>query len=63
MTGTVKNIIPEKGFGFIKAGQEEFFFHRDENPYFDDLKVGDKVEFDPKAGKRGPRAFSVRAVE
>jgi cold shock CspA family protein len=62
MIGTIKNILYDKGFGFIRAGQEEFFFHRDDTPFFDDLKQGYKVEFEPKEGKRGPRAFEIRHI-
>jgi CspA family cold shock protein len=63
MTGTIRTLRTDKGFGFIKdsAGKEYFFHHsavRDEK--IDDLREGDSVEFDIGEGPKGPRAENVR---
>ena len=63
MTGTIRTIRAEKGFGFIKddAGKE-YFFHRSavQGESLDDLREGDSVEFDLGEGPKGPRAENVR---
>jgi len=64
MTGTIKTLRTEKGFGFIidNAGKE-FFFHQSAiyGEGIDNLREGDSVEFDVgQAGPRGPRAENVR---
>jgi cold shock protein len=64
MTGTVRTLRTEKGFGFIKdeAGQE-YFFHQSAiyGEGIADLREGDGVTFDlGDAGPKGPRAENVR---
>ena len=63
MTGTVRTLRVDKGFGFIKdqAGQE-YFFHRSAvvGETLDDLREGDGVEFEVGDGPKGPRAERVR---
>jgi CspA family cold shock protein len=63
MTGTIRTIRVDKGFGFIKdeAGQE-YFFHRSAvyGEGLEDLREGDSVEFDVGQGPKGPRAENVR---
>jgi CspA family cold shock protein len=65
-TGTVKKVISDRGFGFIKAEDEkEYFFHRgglDSSLDFDRLIGGEKVEFEIEASPKGPRAVQVRAA-
>jgi len=46
MTGTIKKIVKDKGFGFITPdeGKDEVFFHRSKlapKIYFEDLREGD----------------------
>lgn len=65
MTGTIKKIIKDKGFGFITPdeGNEEVFFHRSRlapKVYFDDLREGDEVEFLVRPGEKGPQAFNLK---
>lgn len=63
--GTVKKIVSDKGFGFILGPQEvEYFFHRSalDRGRFEDLRVGQAVEFEPEESSKGPRAESVRTV-
>ena len=62
MTGTVKKIVREKNFGFIK-GQDgrEYFFHRSclKNIEFEDLTEGREVTFEDAEGDRGLRAEDI----
>jgi len=63
MTGSIRTIRAEKGFGFIKdEGGKEYFFHRSAvyGEGLDDLREGDSVEFDLGEGPKGPRAENVR---
>jgi CspA family cold shock protein len=63
MTGTIKTLRAEKGFGFIRddAGKE-FFFHESAiyGEGIDKLREGDRVEFEVGVGPKGPRAENVR---
>ena len=62
-TGTIKKIIPDRGFGFILGGDgKEVFFHRSglQGLEFESLSEGQAVEFDLEEAARGPRASNVR---
>lgn len=63
MTGTIKTLRTEKGFGFISSEGKEYFFHHTavSGGRMEDLREGDSVEFDSGApGPKGPRAENVR---
>jgi CspA family cold shock protein len=64
MTGTIKTLRAEKGFGFIRDAEgKEVFFHASAiyGEGIDNLREGDGVEFDlGEAGAKGPRATNVR---
>ncbi len=63
MRGSVKKVIPEKGFGFIRSdGGRDIFFHRSavQGRAFGRLKEGTPVEFDVESTNKGPKAISVR---
>lgn len=64
MTGTIKKIMRDKGFGFIVPddGSDDVFFHRSrvERIQFEDLREGDEVEFQVRPGEKGPQAFAVK---
>jgi len=64
--GTIIRLM-DRGYGFIKAGQEEdLFFHRNdiEGVEFDSLKEGQEVEFEKGQGRDGrPKAVKVRLTE
>lgn len=68
MNGTIARLKTEKGFGFIKpdGGGEDRFFHMSaigsDGPRFDELREGQRVEFEPEDGPKGPRATAVRLV-
>ena len=64
MTGKIKTLRAEKGFGFIKddAGKE-YFFHQSAiyGEGIDMLREGDSVEYTlGPEGPKGPRAENVR---
>lgn len=64
MQGTIKRVIRDRGFGFIRSSEgQEVFFHRTglQDLNFDNLKEGDGVEFELERGDKGPRAVNVRA--
>jgi CspA family cold shock protein len=62
MTGTIKTLRAEKGFGFIKGeGGQEYFFHQSSifGEGINDLREGDSVTFDVADSPKGPRAENV----
>jgi CspA family cold shock protein len=63
MTGKIRTLRVDKGFGFIKDdGGKEYFFHQSAvyGEGLEDLREGDSVEFDVGQGPKGPRAENVR---
>ena len=62
--GTIKKLIADKGFGFIKGANEELFFHRSavEGVAFEELQEGQTVDYQAGDGPKGPRAENVRPV-
>lgn len=60
--GTIKKLITEKGFGFIKGEDGELFFHRTavEGGSFEDLREGQTVDYEEGEGPKGPCAEKVR---
>lgn len=66
LTGNVKKVVGDRGFGFIAADDgQEYFFHRsglDSSLDFDRLGGGERVSFDVERSDKGPRARQVRAA-
>lgn len=63
ISGTIKRLVGDKGFGFIAAGDgKEYFFHQSAcmQTAFDDLREGQAVTFDVGQGPKGPRGENVR---
>jgi len=62
--GTIKKLIETKGFGFIEGERGELFFHHSavEGTTFEELREGQRVEFEEGRGPKGPRAENVRLV-
>src|ERR1039457_158429 len=63
--GRIKKIIPDRGFGFVRADDgNEVFFHRTEltTVDFDALQEGEQVTFDIVDSPKGPRARTLQKV-
>jgi CspA family cold shock protein len=63
VTGKIRTLRVDKGFGFIKDDSgKEYFFHQSAvyGEVIDNLREGDSVEFDVGEGPKGPRAENVR---
>jgi CspA family cold shock protein len=65
VTGTIKRMVRDKGFGFITPddGSGDVFFHRSRlgpRARFEDLREGDEVEFQVRPGEKGQQAFNVK---
>lgn len=63
MKGVIKTLT-DKGFGFITPEGEgkDLFFHSSSlsGVAFNELNVGDAVEFETEMSPKGPRAASVK---
>lgn len=65
MNGKVVRLTTDKGFGFIHGSdQRDYFFHRSSvrNTTFEELRIGQDVEFEESEGPKGPRAEDVQAL-
>ena len=62
--GTIKKLISEKGFGFIEGDRGELFFHHSAliGTSIEELREGQRVEYDEGRGPKGPRAENVKPV-
>ena len=62
-TGTIKKLVPDRGFGFITAEDgKEYFFHRSAIDNFDSLRGDETVSFEVESGPKGPRANRVQVT-
>lgn len=63
--GTIKRLT-DRGFGFIsrEGSDKDLFFHSKElqGVAFEDLKEGDKVQFEVAEGPKGPNAVNVSKI-
>lgn len=63
LTGTIKKLVKDRGFGFIHAADDaEYFFHRSAvtGPGgYDALVDGQAVRFEVEPSPKGPRACNV----
>jgi cold shock CspA family protein/ribosome-associated translation inhibitor RaiA len=62
--GTVTELSPEGGFGFLEADGRGVYFHRNSvlAGHFDRLRIGSRVRFADEVGEKGAQASSVRLV-
>ena len=64
-TGTIKRLT-DRGFGFIsqEGSDKDLFFHSKElqGVEFNDLKEGDKVQFEVGESPKGPNATNVSRI-
>jgi len=65
-TGTIKTLIPAKGFGFIsvEGSNKELFFHSSsvQGSEFDSLQVGQTVSFEQEPDPRDPSRLRAKNV-
>jgi CspA family cold shock protein len=64
MTGSIKKLLSDKGFGFITAEglTKDLFFHSNSlvGVQFSELHEGDAVTFDTEDSPKGPNAVNVQ---
>ncbi|MCC6510576.1 MAG: cold shock domain-containing protein [Pirellulaceae bacterium] len=62
--GTIKKIVADKGFGFIKTDRGEIFFHSSalQGITIESLREGQVVDFTEGRGPKGPRAEAIKLV-
>lgn len=64
MTGTIKKLLSDKGFGFITGEglAKDLFFHSNSlvDVSFADLKEGDAVSFETEESPKGLNAVNVQ---
>jgi len=64
MTGTIKKLVTEKGFGFITGEglEKDLFFHSNSlvDTTFDELHEGDTVSFETEESPKGLNAVNVK---
>jgi len=60
--GTIKKLVADKGFGFIRGERGDLFFHHTalEGTTIEELQIGQSVQYDEGHGPKGPRAEKVR---
>jgi CspA family cold shock protein len=60
--GTIKKLISDRGFGFIKGDSGEIFFHQSAliGTTIEALQEGQSVEYEEGRGPKGPRAENVK---
>ncbi len=63
--GTIKKVVSDRGYGFIKGEEGEFFFHHSvlEDTTIESLHEGQQVEYTASQGPKGLRAESVKPVD
>ncbi|MBA7516782.1 Cold shock protein ScoF [subsurface metagenome] len=63
--GTIKKLIADRGFGFIRTGNgPDLFFHRNDlvEVAYESLTEGQQVEFEITRTAKGPKAVKVRLI-
>lgn len=64
MTGTIKKLVSDKGFGFItgEGMEKDLFFHSNAlvGVAFNELREGDAVSFETEDSPKGKNAVNVQ---
>ena len=66
LSGVIRRLVKDRGFGFIKSGDgQDLFFHRSElqGVTFDSLEEGQSVEFEKGEGPKGPKAVNIKPIK
>ena len=63
--GKIKQLVSDRGFGFIEGDLGELFFHHSEvsGVTFEEFSEGQMVEYEVGQGRKGPCATSVRVAD
>jgi CspA family cold shock protein len=62
-SGTIKRLVRDRGFGFIRDdGGQDWFFHKSSvgPTVFEQFNEGQRVSFEEEPSAKGPRAGNVR---
>jgi cold shock protein len=64
MIGTIKALMTDRGYGFIRSSECDYFFHMTSvtGSDFYELNINDSVDFDLAPSPKGPRAQNVRVM-
>lgn len=62
--GTIKKLVTDKGFGFIEGEKGDVFFHHSAlvGSTIEQLREGQRVQFEVGSGPKGPRAENVQVI-
>ena len=63
--GTIKRLVTARGFGFIDTGaSKDLFFHVSalQDVRIEEIREGQRVEYQEGDGPKGPHAESVRLL-
>lgn len=64
--GTIKKLVMDRGFGFIKGNPNDLFFHHSAvaDGGFEQIQEGATVEYEIEdaPGGKGPRAVNIRVL-
>ena len=66
MKSTIQSLVTDRGFGFILSEKGGIFFHASDvqEPFtFDELEVGQTVDFEPEETEKGMQGRNVRRVD
>lgn len=67
MTGTIKKLVTDKGFGFITSPelQKDLFFHSTGlvGVTFDELREGESVTYESEQSDKGMKAVNVKRAQ
>ena len=64
--GKIKRLVSDRSFGFVEGERgDDLFFHHSavQGVAFEELQVGQMVDYEIGSGPKGPRAESVRLAE
>lgn len=63
MRGKVRSLFKDKNYGFILGEDgKDYFLHRTECPEFENIQIGDEVEFEEYETEKGLRAGRISRV-